>query len=117
MPTTDAVVCKHTVARTVDGVRVSYSPGTVVPSKGIPAFTKAERERLMKLGAVVKHKPSDDEDVDGESTNDDADDKDELIAKAKKLGVKGVNKNWGEEKLKDAIAAAEAGNEGADDGL
>lgn len=115
MPTT--YIGKHTIARTVDGVRVNHSPGTEFPSKGVPALSADEAKRLKQLGAIVAKgaKAADEGDDDNGDDNATKQDREALVSRAKKLGVKGVNKNWGEEKLQAAIAEAEAA--AGDDGL
>lgn len=111
-------ICKHTIARTVDGVRVNYPPKTKVPSKGIPAFTKDELERLKKLDAIEAEVAAAASDDAGDDAGDGDAVKAALLARAKELGVGGVNKNWGVDKLKAAVekAEAEAAKDG-DDGL
>lgn len=116
MPTT--YIGKHTIARTVDGVRVNHSPGTEFPSKGVPALSADEAKRLKQLGAIVAKGAKAADDGDGDGDGDDnatKQDREALVARAKELGIKGVNKNWGEEKLQAAIAEAEAA--AGDDGL
>lgn len=91
----------NSVAAHVDGGKV-HAPGAV-----FEAEDTANRQKLVKAGVL--------ELVDAGGGTRDGNDKAALVARAKELGVPNAGANWGEEKLKQAIAEAEklAGGAGA----
>lgn len=98
--------------------RKNIQPGTVVSD-----FTDAEVDRLTKLGAIAKYNgetkaaETSSKEVDGGSTGSEnaGDSREELLAKAEKLGLN-VPKNIGDAKLKERVEEAEKAA-AEDDGL
>jgi hypothetical protein len=77
----------------VDGGKV-HSPGAT-----FNAEATANRQKLVDAGVLVL--------VDAGGGTQESTDKAALVARAKELGVPNAGANWGEEKLKQAIAEAE----------
>lgn len=106
--------------KSVHSIRLCTKPGTKDSSpefKDIAPNTlfdcPADKvEELIRAGAAVHVKVTTPTEASAATSEDEDEDegtgptKDELVAEAKALGIKGVSAKWSEEKLADAIAAA-----------